>query len=44
MLFSTRGIDYTERMSIRSELSFTDSLSRKQRQYFYARHRFLAIL
>ena len=31
-------------MPLRSELSFTDSLTSVQRQMFYERHRFLAIL
>ena len=31
-------------MPLRSELSFTDSLTSEQRKIFYERHRFLAIL
>jgi len=31
-------------MPVRSDLSFTDSLTSEQRQIFYARHRFLAML
>jgi hypothetical protein len=30
-------------MSFRSEISFTDSLTRERRHYFYACHRFLGI-
>ena len=44
VLFCTRCVYYTVPMPLRSELSFTDSLTSEQRQIFYARHRFLAIL
>lgn len=44
MLFSSRGLYYTAPMPRHSELSFADSLRSEQRQCFYERHRFLAIL
>lgn len=37
-------MDYTPPMPPPSDLSFVDSLTSEQRQIFYERHRFLAIL
>jgi hypothetical protein len=39
-----RDLFYTLAMPLRSDLSFTDSLTSEQRRTFYEGHRFLAIL